>query len=55
VSPRAVQAAERSARELAHECGGAILEVRMGERSDVEVRRPDTPLGEELTASLRQP
>jgi hypothetical protein len=40
VSPQAVRAAERSAREHAHEAGAAIIDVRMGERPEVEVHRP---------------
>jgi serine phosphatase RsbU (regulator of sigma subunit) len=44
VSPHAVRAAERTAREIAREAGGAVVEVRMGDtRSDVDVRRPDLP------------
>jgi hypothetical protein len=55
VSVHGVRAAERDARKLAGESGGAILEVRMGERSQVEVRPPDLPLHDEATAFLRQP
>jgi hypothetical protein len=43
VSPHAVRGAERTAREIARESGAAIIEVRMGERSEVEVQRPDLP------------
>ena len=50
-----IRAAERQARELAGRTGGAILEVRMGERPEVEVRAPDVPFREDATASLRQP
>jgi hypothetical protein len=55
VSVHGVRAAERDARKLAGDFGGAILEVRMGERSQVEVRPPELPLRDEATASLRQP
>jgi Stage II sporulation protein E (SpoIIE) len=52
VSPHAVRAAERTAREIARESGGAILEVRVGEgRSDVEVRRPDLPQRDDVALS----
>jgi hypothetical protein len=41
-----IRAAERHARELARRTGGAILEVRMGDRPEVEIRAPDTPFRE---------
>ena len=50
-----IRAAERHARELAGRTGGAILEVRMGERPEVEVRAPEAPFREDATAALRQP
>jgi len=52
VSPHTVRAAERTAREMAREAGGAIVEVRVGEsRSDVEVRRPALPPRDEVAVS----
>jgi hypothetical protein len=51
VSPQRVRAAERQARELAGEAGGAVLDVRMGERPDVDVRAPDMPLREDVVLS----
>ncbi|HEX6700340.1 MAG TPA: PP2C family protein-serine/threonine phosphatase, partial [Gaiellaceae bacterium] len=52
VSPQRVRAAERQARELAGgEAGGAVLEVRIGERPDVDVRAPDMPLREDAVLS----
>ena len=52
VSPHAVRAAERTAREMAREAGGAIVEVRMGDgRSDVEVSRPALPQRDEVAFS----
>jgi hypothetical protein len=55
VSLRAVRAAERDAIEVARESGGAVIEVRMGDRPDVDVRPPDLPVSEDATAYLRQP
>ena len=52
VSPHAVKAAERTAREMAREAGGAIVEVRVGDsRSDVEVHRPALPQRDEVAFS----
>ena len=52
VSPHAVRAAERTAREIGRESGGAILEVRMGEtRSDVDVLRPELPQRDDVALS----
>jgi serine phosphatase RsbU (regulator of sigma subunit) len=52
VSAHAVRAAERTAREIGRESGGAILEVRMGEaRSDVDVLRPELPQREDVALS----
>jgi len=52
VSAHAVRAAERTAREMAGEAGGAIVEVRIGDgRSDVDVRRPALPLRDDLALS----
>ena len=52
VSAHAVRAAERTAREIGRESGGAILEVRMGEtRSDVDVLRPELPQRDDVALS----
>jgi hypothetical protein len=51
----AVRAAELDAIEVARESGGAVIEVRMGDRPDVDVRPPDLPVREDATAYLRQP
>jgi hypothetical protein len=40
VSPHAVRVAEQTAREHAREAGAAIIDVRMGERTEVEVHGP---------------
>jgi hypothetical protein len=55
VSLPRIRTAEREARDVARQMGGAILIVRMGERAQVEVRSPDLPLREDVTASLHQP
>ena len=47
VSPHTVRATQREAREVAQEAGGALIEVRMGERPEVDVRQPEVPLGDE--------
>jgi hypothetical protein len=52
VSAHAVRAAERTAREMAREAGGAIVEVRIGDgRSDVEVSRPALPQRDDVALS----
>jgi hypothetical protein len=52
VSPHAVRAAEGTARDMAREAGGAILEVRVGDgRSDVDVRKPELPLRDHVAIS----
>jgi hypothetical protein len=48
VSPHGVRATQRDAREVAQRTGGALIEVRMGERPEVDVRQPEIPLGDEL-------
>ncbi len=48
VSPHGVRATQRDAREVAQRTGGALIEVRMGERPEVDVREPEIPLGDEL-------
>jgi Stage II sporulation protein E (SpoIIE) len=55
VSLHRVRVAERDARAVAREYGGAIVEVRMGDRAQVDVRPPELPLRDEATASLHQP
>jgi serine phosphatase RsbU (regulator of sigma subunit) len=54
VSLPRIRAAERDAREVARQMGGAILRVRMGERAQVEVGAPDLPVRDDVTASLHQ-
>ena len=52
VSPHGVRAAERTAREIAREAGGAVLEVRVGaSRSDVDVLRPELPQRDDAALS----
>ena len=52
VSAHAVRSAERTAREMALEAGGAIVEVRIGDgRSDVEVSRPALPQRDDVAFS----
>jgi len=48
VNPHGVRATQRDAREVAQRTGGALIEVRMGERPEVDVRQPEIPLGDEL-------
>ena len=55
VSPHGVRAAERDALEVAGRMGGALVEVRMGDRSHVDVLAPELPLREDVTAFLHQP
>jgi serine phosphatase RsbU (regulator of sigma subunit) len=55
VSLHRVRAAEGEARAVAREYGGAIVEVRMGDRAQVDVRPPELPLRDDVTASLHQP
>jgi serine phosphatase RsbU (regulator of sigma subunit) len=50
-----VGAAEREARAVARDYGGAVVEVRMGDRAQVDVRPPDLPLRDDATGSLHQP
>jgi hypothetical protein len=52
VSAHAVRAAERTAREIGRESGGAVLEVRMGDtRSEVDVLRPELPQRDDVALS----
>jgi hypothetical protein len=55
VGVRGVRAAEREARELARRTGSAIVEVRLGDRPEVDVRAADLVPGDVATAALRQP
>jgi serine phosphatase RsbU (regulator of sigma subunit) len=55
VPHRQARAAERDARALAREHGGAILEVRMGDVAQVDVRPPELPVRDDVMASLQQP
>jgi serine phosphatase RsbU (regulator of sigma subunit) len=55
VSFQGVRVAEREAREVAGRMGGALVEVRMGDRAQVDVLAPDLPLGDDATASLHLP
>jgi serine phosphatase RsbU (regulator of sigma subunit) len=55
VPHRQARAAERDARALAREHGGAILEVRMGDVAQVDVRPPELPVRDDVMASLHQP
>jgi hypothetical protein len=55
VSIHGVRAAERDANEVAHRMGGALVEVRMGDRSQVDVLEPDLPLRDDVMAYLHQP
>jgi hypothetical protein len=55
VSIHGIRAAEREAREVAGRTGGALVEVRMGDRPQVDVLAPDLPVRDDVTASLRQP
>ena len=53
VSVHGIRAAERDAREVAGRTGGALVEVRMGDRSHVDVLAPDLPVREGIPVSLR--
>jgi len=55
VSVHRVRAAERDAREVAGRMGGALVEVRMGDRPQVDVVAPDLPVRDDATAYLHQP
>jgi Stage II sporulation protein E (SpoIIE) len=55
VSLYRVRAAESEALAVAREHRGAIVEVRMGDRAQVEVRPPELPLRDDIAASLQQP
>ena len=55
VSLHRVRTAEREARAVGREHGGAIVEVRMGDRAQVDVRPPELPLSDDVTAALHQP
>ena len=53
VSVHGIRAAERDAREVAGRTGGALVEVRMGDRPHVDVAAPDLPVREGIPVSLR--
>jgi hypothetical protein len=56
VSVHRIRAAEREAREVARQMGGALIEVTIGaDRSQVDVLAPDLPLRDDVMASLHQP
>ena len=55
VSIHGVRVAERDARDVAGRMGGAHVEVRMGDRPQVDVLAPDLSLPDDGTASLHQP
>jgi hypothetical protein len=55
VGVHGVRAAEREAREVAGRMGGALVEVRMGDRPQAEVLAPDLPLRDDVMASMNQP
>ena len=55
VSVHGVRTAEREAREIARHMGGALVEVRMGDRPQVDVLAPDLPMRDDATASLHLP
>jgi len=55
VSVQRVRSAEREARELGRAMGGALIEVRMGDRAQVDVLTPELPLREEGVLSGATP
>jgi Stage II sporulation protein E (SpoIIE) len=55
VSVHGVRVAEREAREVARRMGGALVDVTIGDRAQVDVLAPDLPVRDDATASLRQP
>ena len=55
VSVHGVRVAEREAREVARRMGGALIDVTIGDRAQVDVLAPDLPLRDDATANLRQP
>ena len=55
VSVHGIRVAEREAREVAGRMGGALIDVTIGDRAQVDVLAPDLPVGDDATASLRQP
>jgi len=55
VPHRLARATEREVRAVAREHGGAILEVRMGDVAQVDVRPPELPVRDDVMASLQQP
>jgi Stage II sporulation protein E (SpoIIE) len=55
VSLHRLRGFEREASSVAREYGGAIVEVRMGDRAQVDIRPPELPMRDDVTASLHQP
>jgi hypothetical protein len=55
VSVQGIRVAEREARDVARRMGGALIDVTIGDRAQVEVLAPDLPVRDDATASLRQP
>jgi hypothetical protein len=55
VSVQGVRVAEREARDVARRMGGALIDVTIGDRAQVEVLAPDLPVRDDATATLRQP
>ena len=51
VSVHHVRAAEAEARHIARQTGGAVLEVRMGDRAEVDVHATDLPVRDEDAAT----
>jgi hypothetical protein len=55
VTVQGVRVAEREARDVARRMGGALIDVTIGDRAQVEVLAPDLPVRDDATATLRQP
>jgi Stage II sporulation protein E (SpoIIE) len=55
VSVHGIRVAEREALDVARRMGGALVDVTIGDRAQVDVLAPDLPVREDATASLRQP
>ena len=53
VSIHRVRVAERDASDVARRAGGALVEVRMGDRAQVDILAPELPLRDDVTATLR--
>ncbi len=55
VDPQGIRRAERDARDLARRTGTAVVEVRLGERPQVDVRAPGSPAVDGALGHLGQP